>query len=155
MLTLSDIIHHCDNYPEQLITCTYVNEKTKKCANKIYIYKLHVCLTYHSWPYQSHELDIAAEGQHVLIALWVILGEQHGRLDGVETIASGSGASSWAGLLRRRRLEFGIYIDLGGGGVGGRGGGVTGCAGGHGVRLAGVSSSRGGAERGGVGVVMH
>ena len=109
-------------------------------------------LVYYSFPYQSHELDIAAEGQHVLIALWVILGEQHGRLDGVETIASGSGASSWAGLFRWRRLEFGIYIDLGGRGVGGRGGGGTGCAGGHGVRLARVS---GGAERGGMWVGLN
>lgn len=70
----------------------------------------------------------------------------------METIASGSGTSSWAGLLRRRRLEFGIYIDLGGGGVGGRGGGATGCAGGHGVRVARVS---GGAERGGMWVGLH
>ena len=46
--------------------------------------------------YQGHELDIAAESQHVLIALGIILGEQHWGLDGVETITGGSGTGCWA-----------------------------------------------------------
>lgn len=55
----------------------------------------------------------------------------------METVTGSSGTSCWARLLRRRRLEFGVYINLGGGGVWGGGGGGAG-GGGGGMRLAGV-----------------